>query len=183
VAAWLLAVPRTAGGAADAFDRVVPRLGLAMPFALHALHTARTLALPAFVQGAPSCLLGPFAARALPDAPRAYHEVCDGCRARTACSGVDPRYLARFGGDELTPREASAFDPVEAALLRLFVGVGELAPLRSIAAPAPPAEVRRGLPLLGRVQPALREVSRGAPKQSGEALRELFPALFDKEPG
>jgi hypothetical protein len=182
VAAWLLTIPRAAGGAAHAFDRVVPRLGLAMPFALHALHTARTLALPAFVQGAPLCLLGPFAARALPDTPRAYHEVCGGCPARTACVGIDPHYVARFGGDELTPRDASALDPVESPLQRLFVGVGELAPPHPIAAAAPPAAARRELPLIGKVQPALREVARGAPKQSGAALRELFPALFEKEP-
>ena len=36
VAAWLLEWPRVAGRAAAGFDRVVPRLGMAMPFALHA---------------------------------------------------------------------------------------------------------------------------------------------------
>src|SRR5581483_10521137 len=61
VTAWLVVVPRVAGAAGPAFDRVVPRLGLALPFALHALDGARRLGLAAFIQGAPLCALGPLA--------------------------------------------------------------------------------------------------------------------------
>jgi hypothetical protein len=101
IAAWQVAVPRVAGAAADGFDRVVPRLALALPYALHAVDAALALGLPAFVAGAPRCLLGPFAARALDEGTRAYAPVCDGCDARTRCPGVDARYLERFSGDEL----------------------------------------------------------------------------------
>ncbi|MBC8066868.1 MAG: radical SAM protein, partial [Deltaproteobacteria bacterium] len=40
VAAWRVNVPHVAGSAALAFDRVIPRLALALPFALHALDRA-----------------------------------------------------------------------------------------------------------------------------------------------
>ncbi|MCU1282581.1 MAG: radical domain protein, partial [bacterium] len=72
VAAWLVEVPHAAGRAGDAFDRVVPRLGLAIPFALHALQAATALSLPAWIRGVPLCLTGPLAARVLPSMPRAY---------------------------------------------------------------------------------------------------------------
>ncbi len=184
-AAWLLAIPHAAGAAAASFDRVIPRLGLAVPFALHALEVATRLGLPAFVAGAPLCALGPFASRALPldaaaSAPRAYGEACDGCAARAACPGVDPTYLARFGGDELAPREA----PPGAALpgaAALFAGPGPLDLPAVAEVPPPPAAARVGLPVLGKVKPARREVSAAAPKKSGEALAELFPELFTGE--
>src|SRR5262249_11560430 len=67
VAAWLVTVPHTAGAAATAFNRVAPRLALALPFALHAVDAAARRGLAAFVAGAPLCALGPFAARALAD--------------------------------------------------------------------------------------------------------------------
>jgi hypothetical protein len=56
----------------------------------------------------------------------------------------------------------------------VFVGVGELAH----RAP-PPARARVELPMLGKVKPALAEVSSRATKRSGDALREILPALFD----
>jgi Radical SAM superfamily len=174
VAAWQIAVPLVVGEAARAFDRVVPRLGLALPFALHALDAAAARGLPAFISGAPLCALGPFAARALPveaDRPRAYAAACDACAARPACPGVDPAYLARWNGDELAPRAAPGAAP-ESALARLFVGVGEVAP-----AAAPAAGPRR-LPVLGKAQPGRGEVTPATPKRSGEALREILPALF-----
>jgi hypothetical protein len=177
-AAWHVAVPRVAGAAAAAFDRVVPRLGMALPFALHALDAAAKRGLPAFVSGAPLCLLGPFAARALPpepDRPRAFAAACDGCAARAACPGVDPAYLARWNGDELAPRAAPSRAP-EAALAGLFVGVGEAAPAppsASVPAPSP-----RRLPVLGKAQPARAEVAPSAPRRSGDALREILPDLF-----
>jgi hypothetical protein len=175
-AAWQIAVPQVAGGAMEAFDRVVPRLGMAIPFALHALDAARTRGLPAFIGGAPLCALGPFAARALPpeaERPRAFAPACDGCAARTGCPGADPAYLARWNGDELAPRDPPAA-VADAALARLFVGVGEVAP------PAPPSATpaARRLPVLGKAQPARAEVTAGTPRRSGEALREILPDLF-----
>ncbi len=87
-----LAVPRVRGRAAERFDRVVPRLGIAVPFALYALQVAGTLRLPAFLRGAPLCLLGPHTDRALPSATRAHGPMCEGCAARPTCPGVEPEY-------------------------------------------------------------------------------------------
>ncbi len=172
--AWLIEVARTAGRAADARDRVVPRLALAMPFALHARDVAARAGVPAWIRGAPTCLVGPFARRAMGDAPRAYGPSCEGCDARSTCPGVDAEYLARFGGDELTPRAPVDVDADHAELRAMFVGVGELA-LRVAA----PTRARVELPMLGKVKPAVAEVSSRGPKRSGEALREILPELFE----
>lgn len=102
VAEWRIEVPRADG--ALPFERLMPRLALALPFALHAMGRAEQLGLPASIRGAPLCLLGPHAERALPDAPRAFASVCAECPARASCPGVDGAYLSRFGGDELRPR-------------------------------------------------------------------------------
>jgi hypothetical protein len=51
------------------------------------------------------------------------------------------------------------------------VGFGELAP----ANVAP----RRPLPVLGRPQPGKQEVPASAAKKTGDALREIFPSLFE----
>jgi hypothetical protein len=176
VAAWTLAFARHAGRAAEAADRVVPRLGLAVPFALHALEIATAAGLPTFVTGVPSCLLGPFAARAAPEPARAFAEACAACEARPGCAGVDPEYLARFAGDELAPATVVERDASIDAFASLFAGPGELAhPDRSPQR----AASKRSLPVLGKVQPALAEASRGAPRRTGEALREILPGLFD----
>ena len=83
IAAWQVMMPRAAGRAQADFDRVLPRLALALPFALHAIDRAAKLGLAAYVAGAPLCLVGPFAARAVDgDGPRAYAELCDRCPAR-----------------------------------------------------------------------------------------------------
>ena len=187
VAAWLLAVPRVAGRARAVFDRVVPRLGLAMPFALHALAVAETLGLPAWIQGAPACLLGPFAARALYDEARAYGGACDACEAKPSCPGADADYLARFGGDELTPCKPIAPADAHASLRAMFLGVGEMAAHAKAASKGESGGVttsskRVALPMLGKVKPALAEVSAGSERKTGEALREIFPALFDAAP-
>jgi hypothetical protein len=123
--AWGLALPSAHGAAAAAFDRLMPRLGLAMPFVAHAMDAATKLDLPTYVLGAPACLLGPYATRLAPTPERAYAPVCGRCAARSQCAGVDAAYLKRFGGDELRPRPA--FAPVlgPEALARLFVGTGE----------------------------------------------------------
>lgn len=132
-AAWLVAAPALAGRAA-AIDGVAPRLALALPHALQAIAHAQRLGVPALLSGAPLCLLGPLRARALPPAldprPRAYADACEGCPARAACPGVDPAYLRRFGGAELSPRalRPAAGDPVDPELADLFVGPGLLEP-------------------------------------------------------
>lgn len=125
VAAWCVTVPTAAGSALRDFDRVMPRLALAVPFALHALEAARKSRLTGWIRGVPLCLLGPFAARSMPDTARAYGAPCDRCGVRDRCPGVDPMYLARFRGDELSPR-ASAPDgtPGDHSLARMFVGPG-----------------------------------------------------------
>jgi MoaA/NifB/PqqE/SkfB family radical SAM enzyme len=187
VDAWAIAVPRVAGRDAERFDRVHPRLGLALPYALRALEQAQAFGIVTFVLDAPLCLLGPLGARAIVRERLAFAEACGGCALRERCGGVDPVYLRRFGGDELAPRAtARAPEPPEgraARLARVFVGPGSLALERAPADVAPPPErVRRALPLLGRVRPGVAEVSRAAPRRSGEDLRALFPHLFGAEP-
>lgn len=180
--AWCIQVARWRGKAAARADSVVPRLSLALPFALHALDAAAALGLPAFVRGAPACLLGPFAARAVDpadDDARAYGTPCASCAARPRCPGVDAEYLARFGEKELSPCSPVARAAGGDSLRAMFVGVGETAPpvdLTTVA--APPERVRVALPVLGRPAPAAREVAASAPKQSGDALRAILPGLF-----
>jgi hypothetical protein len=181
VAAWLVEVAAASGRAAAAFDRVVPRLGVALPFALHALSVAAKIGLPAWIRGAPLCLLGPFAARSLASEARAYAAPCQRCPARALCPGVDPTYLARFAGDELDGRRAPeggvpGAEPAE--LANMFVGIGE----RS-AAPAgePPRPARVSLPLAGKVRPARNEAPGGTPRRTGGDLKVIFPGLFPDE--
>ena len=113
VRAWRVAVPRVVGrvhpgtlgvAGVGALDGLVPRLGAALPYALQALAIAGRLGITAGIGGAPLCLLGPFAATAVPEDSRAYAGVCEGCPARPRCPGVDGGYLRRFGGDELSPQ-------------------------------------------------------------------------------
>lgn len=179
VAAWCVDVPLWRGRAATAADRVVPRLALALPFALHALEAAAKLALPAFVRGAPSCLLGPFAAAALEGPARSFAPVCDTCPSRPSCAGVDAEYLARFGADELSSCPPVAAAPRDAALRELFVGPGELAPAPEAPVHSTPERARVALPMLGRPAPARAEVPASVPRQTGDALRTILPGLFD----
>ncbi len=139
VAAWSVAIPRTGGLRTSAFDRLFPRLALALPYALHALEQARRKALPAWIRGAPWCLLGPYATRSLPDAPRVWGPMCEGCSTRARCPGVDAVYLDRFRGDELSPsRVASLTAPRvgvrEASLARMLHGSFDPAGLASESA-------------------------------------------------
>jgi hypothetical protein len=183
---WCVSVPIVAGRAEANFDRVVPRLGLALPFALRALSSARARGVAAFVSGAPLCLLGPHGAHAIGEERRAFAPACEGCVAREQCPGVDAAYLERFDGDELGPRPTLARPSTLAssrALSEMFVGPGERAPARGRAAASAPTSLRRALPTLGRGQPATDEVGRGE-RRTGAALRELFPGLFEeREPG
>jgi hypothetical protein len=179
VAAWLVSVTRSGGRLRDDFDRVMPRLGLALPFALNALGAGESLGLSVWIAGAPRCLLGEYARWRLPEEPRAFGVACDGCPARAGCAGVDAAYLERFGGDELgraRARMSGADVAVRVTdLTRLFVGAGEIAPMPS-EAPAPKRKVV--LPIAGKVRPALAETTAATPRRTGEALREILPDLF-----
>lgn len=146
VAAWLLEVTRPHGRAADNFARVVPRIGMAMPWALHALEQARRNALSAWIRGAPLCALGPFAVSSLPTDGREFPPPCRACPSRPECPGVDSAYVEVFGHGELRPvaprspsqtpnnfsagtgraENPKAFDDGRHRLMRMFVGVGEL---------------------------------------------------------
>lgn len=153
VAAWLLEVMRPHGRAADNFARVVPRIGMAMPWALHALEQARRNALSAWIRGAPLCALGPFAVSSLAPrdredpsqpVPADWPPPCRACPSQPLCPGVDSVYVEVFGHSELRPvdmRSPSAepgpsrrgsiaaraeFDDGRRRLMRMFVGVGEL---------------------------------------------------------
>ena len=148
VAAWSIVVPRTSGRLHAAFDRVSPRLAMAMPYALHALTAAQQKGVTVFIRGAPLCVLGPFAARSLPDAPRAYDPArCTGCPARPRCPGLDARYLRRFGGDELSPSRAPA-GAREQALAEMFVGEGPGGPGESAVESPPTGAARVALPIV-----------------------------------
>ncbi len=135
--AWTLQAAQAFGAAADAFDRLVPRLALSMPFVLHALDLAEKRGLVTFLAGVPACLVGPFASRLLPEPGRSFAPVCARCPARAACPGVDPLYLRRYAGDELKPREPFTLEPGHEPLARLFTGLGEVAP------GTPPAHLAR----------------------------------------
>jgi hypothetical protein len=152
-AAWLIEWVRPFGRAGESFARVVPRLGMALPWALAALDQARRSGLPAWIRGVPPCTLGPLAAHALaPDARLGeFAATCERCSARAHCPGIDPRYRERFGASELDARRVAAspaaLSPAHARLARMFVGVGEL------VASEPPAKHEAGgkhrrLPLL-----------------------------------
>lgn len=180
VAAWQVTTLLVAGRAVAAMDPLVPRLALALPYALHALDAATRLGVRAVVSGAPWCLLGPFTARALPSPPRTFAPPCDVCALRGTCPGLDATYLARFGDDELSPPAApprAAASPDE--LTRLFTGPGEVSWPTDVKVPPPPAAVRAALPAMGKGVPGAAEVA-GPPRKSGEALRGLFPGLFDE---
>jgi hypothetical protein len=177
--AWMLAFPAAAGRASVAVDRIVPRYGLAVPYALHAIDAAARLRLPAVISGVPSCLLGPFASSALPEAPRVFADACGNCEARETCAGVDAYYLGRFGGDELSPGARIARDPSVLQLAQFFVGPGELARPDAVTVESQP---RRALPMLGKVKPAIAEAPPNTVRRTGEALRDILPALFAGDP-
>jgi hypothetical protein len=112
-AGWRVVVPR---GTAEG---VAPRLAVALPWALQALTQAQQRGLPAWIAGAPRCLLGPFTAAALPEPPRSFAPACAGCPARAeGCPGVEAGYLARFGAGELSPRALRPPAPAPAGTWR-----------------------------------------------------------------
>lgn len=159
VGAWLLEVVRPAGRANQEFTRIIPRFGMALPYALHALEQARRQALSAWIRGAPLCALGPFVSVALADEPRSYAQPCEACPSRSSCPGVDAEYLEVFGARELKPRpapEPTDYDAGRLARMAMFVGVGERVVgepvLHSKPPPTPesPPVVSGKLPILGQ---------------------------------
>ena len=102
VSSWRIAIARGAVLPADQRAAWIPRLAMAIPFALHALTRARQLGLGAIVDGAPLCLLGPHRALAVPAHGDHVAPACLGCALRAGCAGLDTDYLARFGAGELT---------------------------------------------------------------------------------
>lgn len=108
IRAWRLSCLRIVGPIREAEQRMVPRIGMALPHVLQAVKHAGDSGIEAFVEGAPLCAMGPFADRRFAHhAPGGFAEVCGGCDARPQCGGVDPRYLERFGAAELRPRPAA----------------------------------------------------------------------------
>lgn len=186
VRAWGIAVPRVAGGAAREFDRVVPRLGVAVPFALHALDRARRIGIAVGVIGAPRCVLGPWDRARISEGEGegegAFGEVCAGCSGRAGCVGVDARYLGRFGGDELraikrienSDRAAASEFGLTDELRRMFVGVGEEVEVE-VAVHESVRGARRRLPVLEKAQPGVEE-TRGAVRTA----ETLFPGLGEE---
>lgn len=176
VAAWCVEVPRAAGAAAQAFDRVMPRLALAMPFALHAIDRARKLGIAAGIRGAPSCLLGPWARARMVEVPRVFAGVCESCAARDGCSGVDAVYLARFGGDELRACAATGREwAMPDSLARCFVGPGELVE-HLVEVHESAGAARHRLPVLRKPTPGLEE-DRSRPRSGAELFGELGGAV------
>lgn len=110
-------LPELAPGAHPA---LLPRLALALPFVLHAVRAAQRLELPAFVSGAPLCLLGPFARERIASPPRTYAAPCEGCPARSACPGIDGAYLAHHGAGELRPTPSAPPGPAPDARAAAF---------------------------------------------------------------
>jgi molybdenum cofactor biosynthesis enzyme MoaA len=181
VAAWVCRWPIVAGRAAESFDRVVPRLGLAVPYTLHALEQARRVELPAAIQGVPTCTLGPHARHRLSSVALEHPSSCDGCHARASCPGIDRAYVDRFTAEELHPRaDVEASPTISPAMARMFVGVGPLAPVDATVHDAP-ARARARLPVLGRPAPASGETRRKSDVKTGDALQGLFPKLFDED--
>lgn len=110
VEGWAITWPRVEPGDEEQAPRVVTRLGIAVPHALRAVQRAQSRGLAAMLVGVPLCVLGPFAAWRLTPEAEAWSEgrypaACEACPARSACPGVEPWYLERFGGEEVRPVE------------------------------------------------------------------------------
>ncbi len=130
VAGWRVAAlesdARLLGGVGvGPHDGLVSRLSVALPHALQAMSSAARLGLPAFISGAPTCLLGPFAAAMVRRPARSFVPACAACPARFGCCGVAADYLERFGGDELSASQLRAGQSAVGPRW-MFVGTGIL---------------------------------------------------------
>lgn len=129
VAAWRVAAIEgealLPGAGIGPHDGLVPALTAALPHALQAMARAARLGLPAFVSGAPACLLGPFAGAALPGPARAFAAGCAGCAARAGCVGLMPDQLERLGGAALNPANLRP-GPAAGGPAWMFVGTGSI---------------------------------------------------------
>lgn len=144
---WQVAFPVGAGRAGALVDSVVPRLAMALPFALMAVDQAAKAGLPTWVSGVPACLLGPFAAKRLPGrSSGVFGTACEGCPSRSHCTGIDAGYVARFGTAEVVAREVAAPKPENETFARMFVGEGPHAPAGARVSLMPPT----GLVALGQ---------------------------------
>ena len=99
---------------------LAPRLALSIPFALHAIAVAKRLELPAFISGAPICLLGPYATSRIETKERTYVSACQACPARAACPGLDPAYLRAYGDAEVRATKAVPPAPTTHPTAALF---------------------------------------------------------------
>ena len=180
-AAWCIEIPRWRGLAATDADRVVPRLALALPFALARARRARRPSGSRRSSGAPRRACWAPSRRVRSSDARSFGAPCAACPSRRRARGSTREYLARFGESELAPcSPVAATRGTEVAAM--FVGVGEIAPPDDAArVAAPPERARVALPVLGRPAPARGEVPASTPKQSGEALRAILPELFDDD--
>ena len=121
---WCVDLPSLTRTDLASFDRVVPRLAMAVPFALQAIQAARQLAVPAWLRGAPLCLFGPLDKYALAGERRSHAVVCDNCAVRERCVGVDAQYLTRFGSSELRARSSELADRAAVPITTEFAAPG-----------------------------------------------------------
>jgi len=122
VSGWCIDVLGSHEGTTEHAARFTSRLGMSLPYALRAIERARRARIPAWIRGAPMCLIGPLAARRLESEPRCRPACCDDCPSRPACPGVDRAYLDRFGSAELRPHDLVARDSGADDVARMFVG-------------------------------------------------------------
>jgi molybdenum cofactor biosynthesis enzyme MoaA len=185
-----IVMTRPRGAAAEAFDRVVPRLGLVGETVAEAVRVARAAGIVVGVEGFPACVLHDAADARAPKhvdvvVDGVFAPPCDSCAARATCDGVDPQYAERVDLRELRPLRTPPPAPrpeLAAAMLR-FSGT-RLAP----ATPAPPraAAVDRSLVQLRTIDgattmPGKDELRGPAKRKTGRDLETIFPDLF-KDP-
>lgn len=144
-----LAPARACGEAGRLLPRVVPRLALVRPHLAEAARAAATLGIGLEVAGVPPCVFSPVdlfsdgpswdgEAADHPGLEQAAQEpvgalpmTCQACALAGQCDGVDPGYLVRFGGHELSPmtaadRRVDLVAGVGTGPAELFLGLGRV---------------------------------------------------------